>query len=70
MAEPTNEQREAIRAYVHGTLAPLIEQVLVKQLSMAAVFLHEEATKRAAAGVNPSFDASNKPVTNTGGTTE
>jgi hypothetical protein len=42
VAEPTNEQREAIRAYVHGDLVPLIEQVLVKRLGLAAVFMRDK----------------------------
>jgi hypothetical protein len=50
MAEPINEQRKAVEAYVQGTLSPLIEQVLTKQLSMAAVFLRDELTGPRLAG--------------------
>lgn len=46
--DPTAEQRKAIHAYVSGTLTPLIEHVLVKQLGMAAVFLRSEIAAREA----------------------
>lgn len=42
--DPTPEQRKAIKAYVKGSLSPLIESVLTKQLSMAAVFMRDELT--------------------------
>jgi hypothetical protein len=45
---PTNEQREAVRAYVRRDLMPLIESVLVKRLSVAAVFMRDELNKPAA----------------------
>ena len=41
----SKEERDAVAAYVEGTLAPLITMLLVKQLSMAAVFLREEIAK-------------------------
>lgn len=51
MADPTNEQRKAIGAFVKGTLSPLIEEVLTKKLTQAATFiaaeLHEEAARAA-----------------------
>jgi tryptophan 2,3-dioxygenase len=48
MAEPTNEQRKAIGAFVKGTLSPLIEEVLTKKLAQAASFVAEELRAEAA----------------------
>lgn len=42
MAEATEEQRKAIRAFVDGTILPLIGTVLEKKLTQAAVFLRDE----------------------------
>jgi hypothetical protein len=42
MADPTNDQRKAIGAFVRGTLSPLIEEVLTKKLSQAAMFIADE----------------------------
>lgn len=42
----SKEEHDAVAAYVEGTLAPLITMLLVKQLSMAAVFLRKEIAKR------------------------
>ena len=36
--QPTLEQEKAIRAYVHTSIMPLIEQVIVKKLGQAMVF--------------------------------
>ena len=33
--EPTREQEKAIREYLHESIVPLIEQVLVKKLGQA-----------------------------------
>jgi hypothetical protein len=48
MADPTNEQRKAIGAFVKGTLSPLIEEVLTKKLTQAAAFVAEEMRAEAA----------------------
>lgn len=48
MADPTNEQRKAIGAFVKGTLSPLIEEVLTKKLTQAASFVAEELRAEAA----------------------
>jgi hypothetical protein len=48
VAEPTNEQRKAIGAFVKGTLSPLIEEVLTKKLTQAASFVAEELRAEAA----------------------
>lgn len=48
MAEPTNEQRKAIGAFVKGTLSPLIEEVLTKKLSQSAAYIAEELRAEAA----------------------
>jgi hypothetical protein len=48
MAEPSNEQRKAIGAFVKGTLSPLIEEVLTKKLTQAASFIAEELRAEAA----------------------
>ena len=45
----SKEERDAVAAYVEGTLSPLITMLLVKQLSMAAVFLREQIAKTNAA---------------------
>ena len=49
MTEPTSEQRKAIQAYVHSSLSPLLESVLVKQLSMAALFMRDEVAQKKSA---------------------
>lgn len=46
MAEPTNDERKAIEAFVKGTLSPLIEAVLTKKLSQAALFMRDELQAR------------------------
>lgn len=45
----SKEERDAVAAYVEGTLSPLITMLLVKHLSMAAVFLREQIAKTNAA---------------------
>jgi hypothetical protein len=47
VAEPSNEQRKAIGAFVKGTLSPLIEEVLTKKLTQAASFVAEELRSEA-----------------------
>jgi len=43
----TDEQEKAIRAYLRKSIIPLIEQVLVKKLGQAALFLSDELQKEA-----------------------
>lgn len=49
MAEPTAEQRKAIRAFIDSTLLPLIGDVMEKKLTQAALtirdLLEEPATQ-------------------------
>ena len=40
--EPTREQEKAIREYLHESIVPLIEQVLVKKLGQAMSFAAEQ----------------------------
>ena len=40
--EPTREQEKAIRAYLHESIVPLIEQVLVKKLGQAMCYAAQE----------------------------
>lgn len=42
LPEPTQEQRKAIRAFIDGTLLPLIGDVLEKKLTQAALFMRDE----------------------------
>lgn len=49
MADPTIEERKAIEAFVRGTLSPLIEAVLTKKLSQAALFMRDELQTRKSA---------------------
>lgn len=51
MSDPTQQERDAIRKFVAHTLTPLIEDVLTKKLSQAAVFLRDEL--RAAPTASP-----------------
>jgi hypothetical protein len=41
MAEPTAEQRKAIRAFIDSTLLPLIGDVLEKKLTQAALTIRD-----------------------------
>jgi hypothetical protein len=45
MADPTPEQRKAIRSFIDSTLLPLIGDVLEKKLSQAALFMRDELNK-------------------------
>ena len=40
--EPTREQEKAIREYLHESIVPLIEQVLVKKLGQAMSYAAQE----------------------------
>jgi hypothetical protein len=40
--EPTKEQEQAIREYLHKSIVPLIEQVLVKKLGQAMSYAAQE----------------------------
>ena len=40
--QPTKEQEMAIREYLHASIVPLIEQVLVKKLGQAMSFAAEQ----------------------------
>ena len=40
--EPTREQEKAIREYLHESIVPLIEQVLVKKLGQAMSYATQE----------------------------
>ena len=42
---PTKEQEEAIREYLHESIVPLIEQVLVKKLGQAMCYAAQELVK-------------------------